>query len=104
MIPPAQSPIHRLVSRWWGTPAPPLLTTDAKRLSLWLAAVDEIVVHQSTGTIYDPLADNRFLWAAQWLDVGSQCRSSIDPAVTLAAEYIFAAPRSPSRQHLAAGD
>ena len=103
MIPHAQSPIHRLVSRWWGTPAPALLTTNAKRLSLWLAAVDEMVVNQSTGTIYDPLADNRFLWAAQWLDVGSQCRRSIDPSVALAAEYIFDPPRPPSRQHLAAG-
>lgn len=104
MLSPDQSPVHRLVSTWWDTPPPATCTTGIRRFSLFLAATEEIVLNQSQGKIYDPLADNRFRWAAQWLDIGDRSIRVIDPSIQLAAQFIFAPPRLSSRQHLAAND
>lgn len=100
MLPPAASPIHRLVSFWWTLPAPVSTTVTPHRMRLFLAATEEILLNQDQGRVYDPLADNRFKWAAQWLDLGDRCITTIDPAIRMAAEFIFSPPAiTHARQH-----
>ena len=76
------SPIHLLVSSWWNS-----------------------LRNQTLGKVYDPLSDNRFKWAAQWLDLADRCIPVIDPSVAQSAAFIFneAAPQQ-SRQHAAANN
>ena len=103
MLPTDISPVHRLVSSWFTCLPPASTFTTNFRLALWQAATEEILLNRDAGKVYDPLADNRFKWAAQWLDLSDRCIKSIDPSVHLAAEYIFAPPPPLSRQHAAAG-
>jgi len=103
MLPPTSSPIHILVSSWWNSRPPAVSAITDCRVSLFMAATGEILRHKELGRVYDPLADNRFKWAAQWLDLADRTIHAIDPAIALSAEFIFNPPPPLSRQHAAAG-
>jgi len=91
MLPPAESPVHSLVSTWFNQP-PPLATTPF-RIKLFTAATEEILRSQAQGRVYDPLSDNRFRWAAQWLDLGDRCIERIDSDLAILAGFILNPPR-----------
>ncbi len=99
------SPIHLLVSSWWNSLLPRTHAITDMRVSLFNAATEEILRNQTLGKVYDPLSDNRFKWAAQWLDLADRCIPVIDPSVAQSAAFIFneAAPQQ-SRQHAAANN
>jgi hypothetical protein len=97
------SPIHTLVSTWWGRKPPFADNISAHRARLYEAAAAEIHLKQESNLIYDPAADNRFLWACQWLDVANGTRHRIDLAATDSVSYIFNDPPS-CRLHAAAAD
>ena len=99
MLAPTASPVHLLVSSWFKQQRPPAITTDL-RVSLFIAATEEILLNKKEGRVYDPLSDNRFKWGAQWLDLGDRCIRAIDPAIQLAAEFTFNPPSLASRQFL----
>lgn len=101
MLPPTESPIHLLVSSWFACPHPPAVTTDL-RVELFTAATEEILRNKELGRVYDPLADNRFKWAAQWLDLGDRCISAIDDDLHALVAFIFNPPRQPARSFLPA--
>jgi hypothetical protein len=79
---------------------------NARRAELFRTAADEIEHCSRQGLIYDPLADNRFQWAVQRLDVVNGTRVRIDLGVRDSAEFLlgFTDPHQDSAKHHAAGD
>ena len=104
MLPPADSPMHQLISTWWHKSRPPYRhELAAARVFLWTAATREIQAHAAAGTFYDPLTDYRFQWASQWLDLAAGNRKTICPNVTTIAAVFFDPPVPLSRKDIAAG-
>ncbi len=104
MLQPIDSPVHPLVSTWWNSTRPPQpQEIVVARIFLFTAATREIEKNHQHGTVYDPLADHRFLWAAQWLDHAAGNRRHICPHVTAIAAVFFDPPLQATRQELAAG-
>jgi hypothetical protein len=103
MLPPDQSPLHLLLALWRKSrlPTPPELS--ACRIALFTAATREIDAQLAAGVSYDPLSDQRFLWAAQWLAVAAGLRPSIDPDVEFSASLLMN-PTPLSFKSLAAAD
>ena len=57
------------------------------------------------GLSYNPLADNRFIWAIQWIDCADPSinRNSVDPDVEFTAHLLMDSPPL-THKHLAAHD
>lgn len=105
MLPPDQSPIHQLVSVWWDNCRPPFRhELAAARIFLWTAALREIEANAAISSGYDPICDNRFLWATQWLDLAEGHRTTICPRITACAAVFLAPPLNLSRRDKAAGE
>lgn len=103
MLPPDQSPIHQLVQIWRGSRLPTHAEIPASRARLFEAATHEIIRHANRGTHYDPMTDQRFLWATQWLQVADCSRNHIDPETTLLCNLLFD-PAPFTSKHLQAND
>ncbi len=96
--------MHQLISNWWHKSRPPYRhELAASRIFLWTAAIREIEGNAAAGSFYDPLSDNRFLWANQWLDLAAGNRTSISKDLTAIAALYFDPPVEPCRKDLAAG-
>lgn len=103
MLHPSVSPIHRLVSAWWKSRPPSAFEINASRAALFEAATHEITANSNAGRAYDPLADNRFLWATQWLNHAEGSIRQIDPRIQQLAEVFLTPPLQPTQKELAAG-
>ena len=79
MLPPALSPVHILVSTWRKSRLARRDELSACRSALLTAAVREIAANNEQGILYDPVADQRFQWALQWIAVSAEERRAIDP-------------------------
>lgn len=101
----ATSPIQQLVLAWWRAPSrPALLDAQPMREALFAAALQEIGAHLARSTAYDPLADHRFKWAVQHLELIEGTRRHIHPDTHFAAMMLLEATPSPTQKHLAAHD
>lgn len=98
-------PVHRLLSDWWHQDAPKSsLKVRGYREDLYAACLDEIRIKGQHGISYDPGADMRVKWAAQWLEVAEGVRKRVDCGVEAAAEMLLdPLPRAFSGKELAAG-
>ena len=103
MLPPDQSPVHQLGTLWRALPPPKHHDIPACRARLFTAATHEITAHANAGKSYDPMTDQRFHWAAQWIDVGDGSRPSIDPNVESILTLILT-PCPAARKLAAAND
>lgn len=98
------SPIHHLVSAWFGTKPPVIHRVSALRADLYQAAAETIRYKAAADLIYDPPGDCRFQWACQWLDVANGTRLRIDLGVTDSAAWLFRQQAPATAAHAAAAD
>jgi hypothetical protein len=97
------SPIQDLVTIWRDCKAPPFLQISEWRERLYAAAHAEIALCRQQRIPYDPMRDQRFQWASQWLNHHEDHRNPIDPETDLHCRLRIEECPS-SIKHIAAGD
>lgn len=103
MQPQHESPVEDIV-RLWNSCRPPLLhEINACRARLFEAATHQVSIRARHNISYNPMHDNRFLWANQWLDLAAGTIKRIDPAVE-ACCHMTLSPAPVTHKHLAAAD
>jgi hypothetical protein len=104
-LPPEKSPVYQLVSKWRKSALPKVSELSACRAAIFTAAVHQMNACSLDGIAYNPLTDNKFLWACQWIDCADpdMARTAIDPTVEFAAHLLMDEPIQ-SHKHLAAAD
>lgn len=105
MLPPSQSPVHKLVSLWRKSRPLCLHEVNTARAAIYTAAVHEISANSNAGHVYDPAADARFRWACEWINVADgSCPSISDDTEFLATYLMDPKPTIESFKHAAAHD
>jgi hypothetical protein len=96
--------VHQLVFQWWkARDWPRLKEVHALRKQLWQTALAEFDARAAAGASYDPTADVRILWAAQYLNRAENRSFRIHPDITARAAFHFDLPLAPCGKDLAAG-
>ncbi len=105
MLPPENSPLHRLILPWWQAERrPTLFQAQAMREALFAAALQEILDHHTTlKKSTDPTRDPRFKWAIQHLELIEGDRHAVDEDIRLTASVYLDPVPFLSRKDLAAG-